>query len=665
MRWLDRIVLKYVPRVPAVANVLERAGAVIREARVTREAEQEVNSAMGTELALQKHAMKLRAREYQELRTADAVCQMPDKQLAEMEVITPIQLMVKERMWELELALEDRGWVRETTLAMLEFSRYGVQQLIRICRIYGIKNPLIKRGVEICALYVLGRGVEIRSDDDTTNQIIQDFLEANKTELGHLGLAEKIRALETDGSLYFGLVTDPKGDVTVEMIDPLEVMDVITDPDDTSRPWYYHRQWNREVFDPVTGIRSNAPKKCWYPALELYENPPETRATTIGGVPVNWEMPIQRVKVGCPAKWRWGVPPMYASIDWARAYKDFLEDWATVQRTLSRFALMIETKGGPGAIAAYNALLNTTFGDNNGTEIEKNPPPVVGSAHIGGPGTSINAFKSANVQTSPEQARRILLMFCAANGLPETFLGDASTGSLATAVSLDRPTELKFTEKQRLLADVIKRMISYVLLVQSTTPGGRLREAKQAPKTPPRILIKFPTVVEHEIQPMIQAIAEVGTLGGRNGVPGGIVDRRTIADLMLAEIGVEDRGTLLDKIYGNNYNPADDVTDQRSQVPPQSLVQSSGKALTDLSLPPPLPPPPPPPAPLPPKPGEEPTVTPAGSPQKTTGTPPKPGTPANGKTPAAKAAPPTKEGIAGAIADLREALANVMRHNGR
>ena len=656
MRWLDRIAAKYVPRVPAIAGVLERAGAVIREARVNRQTEQEIESALGTELQLQKRAMNLRAREYQELRTADAACRVPDRELKELGVSLPIQFQAKERMWELELALEDRGWVRETTLAMLEFSRYGVQQLIRICRIYAIKNPLIQRGVSICALYVLGRGIEIRSDDDQANGVIQDFLDQNKTELGHVGLAEKIRTLQTDGSLYFALPTDPKGNVAVEMIDALEVLDIITDPDDTSKPWYYHRQWNRETFDPASGVRGYQPKKCWYPALELVEDPPQTRATSIAGVPVNWDTPIQRVKVGCPAKWRWGVPPLYAAIDWARAYKDFLEDWATVQRTLSRFALMIETKGGPGAIAAYNALLNTTFADNDGTQIEKNPPPVVGSAHIGGPGTSINAFKSANVQTSPEQARRILLMFCAATGLPETFLGDASTGSLATAVSLDRPTELKFTEMQRLLADVIKRQLVYVLQVSKTTPGGRMREAVTTKKAP-RILVKFPTVVEHDIQPMIQAITEIASMGGRTGIAAGLVDRRTICDLLLAEIGYEDRGVLLDKIYGKNYDPAADVTDQRSQVPPQLLAQPTGKPMTDLSTPPPLPPqpaPPPPVAPPPPAPGEGVPAVPA-----------KPGAPLakNAKPPAKGAL--TKEGLAGAIADLREALANMVSHNGR
>ena len=56
---------------------------------------------------------------------------------------------LKERLAELELALEDRGWKRQLALANIEFSRYGIQQIILISRLYFIKNPLINRGVLI------------------------------------------------------------------------------------------------------------------------------------------------------------------------------------------------------------------------------------------------------------------------------------------------------------------------------------------------------------------------------------------------------------------------------------------------------------------------------------------------------------------------------------
>lgn len=558
---------------------------------------------MGQEVEVQYANLKRRMTEMLELRTAELACVSPARAIELGESHRNIESVAqfRETLWELELALEDRGWVREVTLSNLEFSRLGIQQLVRICRIRAIKNPIVKRASIICRLYVFGRGVEIRSDDDATNNVIQAFLEKNKAEIGHTGLASKEQDIQTDGSLYFGLPTKPDGTVTVNMIDALEIMDVATDPDDVSKPIYFFRQWNRVELNPSDGRSGNTPMKCWYPSLELVEGlvdgsyAPEKRLDTIGGIDVNWDMPILRSRDSeTPSKWRWAVPPLYALIDWASAYKDFLEDWATIQRTLSRFALMIETKGGQGAIAAYQALLSTTFANSDGTQIERNPPPVVGSAHVSGPDNKIQAFKSAGASTSPEQARRLLLMGAAAAGLPETFFGDASTGSLATAVSLDRPTELKFSEIQRRWKYDLECILRYVVSVSKATAGGKLREAQKAKtKSQARIIISFPTVIEHAIQPMIQAIFEMATCGGRTGISAGLVDRRTIAELMLTEIGYEDRENLLDKIYGKNYDPAKDVTDQRSQVPPQNLATASGKPLDDLNTPPPLPPPPP------------------------------------------------------------------------
>lgn len=660
----DWLVRKIAPRIPR----LQRLGRRLEAATYVAKQDREEIRAMAEDLSLRKAEVEERLRQVKELRMAEEWCRTPDREIRQRgmqllpesdrsEVNTDV--VIKERLWELELALEDRGWVRETTLAALEFSRYGVGQLIRICRIYGIKNPLIKRIAEICKLYVFGRGFEIRSEDPAINKIVQSYLEDNDAELGHVGLAEKETEFQTDGALYFGLATSA-GKVKVIMIDPLEIMDVITDPDDSARPQFFKRSWNRLRLDIPSGIQVPEAIIAWYPALEYLQSKPKSKPPRIGPYAVNWDMPVQRIKGGCPAKWRWGVPLVYAALDSARAYLDALQDYATVRRTLARFALMVETKGGPGTIAAYQALLSTTFADNNGTQIERNPPPVVGSAHVGGPGTSIGAFKSSGAQSNPEELRRILLLACSSSGMPETFFGDASTGSLATAVSLDRPTELKFSDIQRRWSHAIKQQLVYAIQVSQGTPGAMLynamREAKKAKIAAPgakglQLIVKFPTVVEHEILPMMQAIIEMGTGGGRNGIFAGILDRKTILDLCLAEIGYENRTELLDSIFGKNYDPAEDVTDQRSQVPPQSLSTATGKALTDLSIPPPLPPPPPPPAPLPPKPGDPNPPAPVA--------PPAPKPVAKTAAPKAKTAKAKKEALDRTLVDIREALAGL------
>jgi len=648
MNFLDRWVSQRIGKVPWVRDLLSKAGEAIREARRLSK-DLGVDEAMKMEMEMQLSGFRKRAQELIELRAAELACVDPKAYEGFAESHGPIQnaVQLKERLWELELALEDRGWVREVTMAALEFSRLGVQQLIKICRIYAIKNPLIKRTAEICMLYVFGRGFEVRSEDETENDCIQAHLALNDGVLGAVAIANLETSIQTDGTLYFGCETLPDGTVKLNMIEPLEVMDIICKAEDKSVPRYFYRNWVQEDFDPATGAKSATPMKCWYQSLEEAMDPKaEKPPASIAGATVNLNMPILRVKVGSPRFWRWGLPPIYACIDWARAYKDFLEDWATVQRALARFALMVETKGGPGAIAAYNALFNTTFADAGGTQIERNPPPVMGSAHISGPGNQIQPFKTANAQTSPEQARRVLLMHCAGSGMPETFFGDASTGSLATAVSLDRPTELKFTEIQRRWTHTIKTLLEYALMCAKQTPGSKMREARQANPAPQpsEIYIKFPNVIEHDILTMIQAIVDIGTGGGRNGIFAGIVDRKTICELLLAEIGYEKRGMLLDKIYGAKYDPAADVTDQRSQVPAQSIMQPQGKALTSLSLPPPLPPPPPPPVPVAPE-GQQP--------------PPKPGAPVPPKATVRPNGPPGKA-PAKTVAEARRVFEEAM-----
>ena len=399
-------------------------------------------------------------------------------------------------------------------------------------------------------LYVFGRGFEVRSDDDTEDATIQEFLTLNEGVLGHVAIAQLETSIQTDGALYFGCETLLDGTVRLNMIEPLEIMDIVTREDDRSVPRYFYRQWEQEVFDPAKG-RTIVPKKCWYPAIEeVIDENAEPVPAMIVQTQVNVNMPILRVKVGSPRFWRWGLPPIYALIDWGIGVYPLYGRWATVQRAWARIAILIETKGGPGAIAAYNALFSSTLADNGGAP-ERNPPPNVASAHISGPGNTIQAFKSANAQTSPEQARRMLLMLCAGAGMPETFFGDASTGSLATAVSLDRPTELKFHRDSATL-DGDNQNLDPIRAFRSHA-NGRIEDAGSPASEPGAATErgdrqKFPNVVEHDILQMIQAIVDIGTGGGRQGIFAGIVDRRTLADLLLTEIGMEKRGELLEKI---------------------------------------------------------------------------------------------------------------------
>lgn len=490
-----------------------------------------------------------------------------EHELAEAEMMGgggPAKAMVErdvkltERLWELELALDDRGWQRENAIMTIEFSRYGLNQIIRVCRLYFIKNPLVKRGVKISSYYVFGRGFEIRCEDETANDVIQKFLNApgNLAELGHIGLVAKEETIHSDGNLFVALFEDEgSGETVVRTIDAIEINEIVCNPDDASEPWYYQRRWNQQVFNPADGTLKNENAEAWYPALG-YE--PDAKLKEINSKPVMWNSPVCHMKVDGLAKWKFGCPPVYAALDWARSYQHFLEDWCTITRALARFAWNVETKGGQQAIQAFQQVMTTTLADG-GTQIERNPPPTTGAAFVTGPGNKLTPMRTAGASTEPEQGRRVLLMVAAAFGLPETFFGDASTGSLATAQSLDRPTELKFLEAQERWREFLQRICMEVLRRSNSRPAGKLREArKKANKNGDlsdiTVSVKFPAILEHDVAQMVSAIVQATTLSGFQ--PAGTIDIRTAAGLLLAELGVEDVNKVLDAMYPpEEYDP--------------------------------------------------------------------------------------------------------------
>lgn len=458
---------------------------------------------------------------------------------------------LKERLADLELALEDRGWQRQVAASQWEFSRWGIQQIILISRLYFIKNPLIRRGVQVSSYYVFGRGVEISSDDKTADGVLRSFFSdpRNQTELSHTGLVQKEESLHTDGNLFFAFFTTADGGETVlRSIDAIEIEEVVTDPDDGAVPWFFHRRWTQQTFNDKSGVTTPTLADGWYVALG--HDPKGLKE--IAGKPImlgddGLPIPVLQYKVGGLPKWHFGCPLVYCALDWARAYKHFLEDWATITRSLARFSWDVETKGGPGAIAAFKQTLATTLG-NSDYQTETNPPPVVGSAFVAGPGNKLTPVRTSGATTEPEQGRRIAHMAYMGFGLPETFFADVSVGTLATATSLDRPTELKFLERQESWREVLQRIGQYVLERSQRAPAGTLREVRKSdPKPKPvQIDITFPAILEGDMQAHIGAIVTAMTLNG--GTVSGI-DEKTGITLLLTELGVEDVQAVVDAMY--------------------------------------------------------------------------------------------------------------------
>lgn len=478
---------------------------------------------------------------------------------------------LRESIAELQLALEDQGWQRVMMEGAREFDAAGRRKIADLCRVMFLKNPLINRAVTLQAMYVWAQGVSITSEDQTTQEFIDAFFAdpKNKAELSHQARTLKEQDLQVFGNLFFVLFTDEIEGVTrVRTIPADEVCEIICNPDDAKEPWLYKRAWSQPVLNIETGEVTHQPTSAYYPALG-YE--PDERIDTIGRVPVRWDSPVYHVKVGGLSDMKFGVPEIYQAIDWARAYKSFLENWFSIVKAYARFAWHASGQGGQQVVDRLKTRLNASTSSGADT----NPPATTGATFVGS-GVKLEPIKTAGATTSAEDGRRGLLMVCASVGMPETFFGDVSTGNLATAKSLDRPTELKFRDRQELWRGVFITILEYAIARNKRAANGKLRLADA---TNHKIKVAFPPILEHDIREQMAAIVEGTTLGGKAPVA---ATWQTTARLVLEALGVADVDSELQALEMQRDEQAEEAAEREEQAAARKSEEQQPKVAEAL-----------------------------------------------------------------------------------
>ena len=462
--------------------------------------------------------------------------------------------LLTERLADLELALEDINWVRLGLESGIEFSRQGLTRICQLARMMYLKNPLIQRGVNVQVYYVFGQGMNIGAKDEAINQVIQDFLddEKNKAELtSHQARMYKEADLQVESNIFFTFFTNTTtGRVKVRTIPFDEVSEIVKNPEDDKDPWYYKREWAQSSLNLETGTGQSKPMTAYYPD---WRHRPKDKPKTIGKNEIRWESPVYHVRVGGLSRMSFGVSEVYAAIDWARAYKEFLENWSTIVKAYARFAWRVSgVSGGATGVEAVKRKFASTLPSG----VETNPPPVTGSTLIEPGSMKMDPIRTAGATTTADDGRQLKLMSAMVFGIPETFMGDTSVGTLATAKSLDRPTELKMVSRQTLWADIHRNIINYVLAraVEANVLEGTVTEEEDGtPKlefgagVDPTVNITFPPVLEHDVVSIVEAIVEAATLGGQ--VPAGTLDMPTTSRLLLTALGQDDIDELIDQLY--------------------------------------------------------------------------------------------------------------------
>lgn len=465
-----------------------------------------------------------------------------------------------ERLAELELALEDESWQRLGMEGERDFSAAGRRKIVQLARLMYLKNPLIRRAVNVQTYYVMGQGVQITGRSEIVNDVMQGFLDdpLNQQVLtGHQGLTARETNLQIDGELFLALFADPAtGKVRVRTIFPDEIADIITNPEDDQEPWFYLRRWNQVAYKDSVNP-SIEPKAALYPAMNYR---PKAKPKQWGGTDVVWDSPVYYVQVGALGGMRRGLPDFYAGMAFARSYHSFLEDWASISRSLSRWAWQYTT-GSRQSVSKVKTRLGTTVGEDRE---EDNPAPVTGSVFVTPSEGTMAPIPKTGAQVSSDDGKQIRTMVAAAVDIPDSILSnDPQQGALATAKTLDRPTELAMSDRQQLWASVFGDLSCYVIERSIMAPSGPLKgtatwvdgvldialgiDVQTGQQIDAGVDVAFPPILDQDTRDRVGAIVSAATLDGK--ALSGTLTAEEVSRQLMSALTVDDIDEQLKELF--------------------------------------------------------------------------------------------------------------------
>ena len=478
--------------------------------------------------------------------------------------------LLQERIAELELALDDVGYERIGDSNFdKQFTKASIDKIAAMARVYWLKNPLIKRAVATQANYVFGQGVDVVAADEDVQTVVDAFMEdsKNRAELtGEQAMLTKETELQVTSNLFFTFFTDPlNGATRVRTIPLSEITRIIYNPDDSKEPWYYYRQWQQPK-EP--GSQKYEMHQAMYPDINYM--PKGGLPKHFNGIEVMALNPVYHVKTNCLSDMEYGVSEIYAAIDWAKAYKDFLEDWYTIVKSLSKFAWKATSKSGATGMAQAKQVLEGAI-NGSSNPMNSDLPGQAAQVWMSSDNFDLAPMPKSGATVAVDDGRRALLMVCAATGIYEHYFGDPSTGNLATAKAMEQPMLLMFQERQELWTDVFNTILGYVINQSALKPGGKLRGVMSfndygesyvdMGDTDRSVDVKFPPILQEDVNERIDAIVKSVTLSGQT--PANTIDLKTATTQMLTALG-EDTD-IVDKLFPDDPKSWDEVEEEKQQ----------------------------------------------------------------------------------------------------
>ncbi|MER6605766.1 hypothetical protein ABT282_07575 [Streptomyces sp. NPDC000927] len=428
-----------------------------------------------------------------------------------------------------QLALEDIGWRPLAGIAdsANTFTLEGLHRASEMCRAVATINPLVERALKVRAGYIWGSGVSVvpieftagpgRPRTVNTTPTLPDGL--NDVLTGALAQMEIEMSASTDGNLFF--LVDKKNK-TVQRVPFEEVTEGVSQRGNRERLMYIRRTWNdwdleldlgeeieiqpftnpdenrhgRQWLRPELGRSEPAPifnhRSVWYPTPAAMQTKRDLKAGRIQGDPVDHSKVMVHVAFNRLTGWRWGVPDVLPAVWWTKAYKEYLENCATLTKAYARFAWKVTNEKSKGVRRTAATLAQAPR-----TDPATGQPLSIGASAVLGAGQDLAAV-GRNGSVDFDAGRPLAAMIAAALDVPlPAMTEDPSVGNRSASESLDTSTILVMQFRQKVMDQAFQSIFNMLGL---------------------KVRLRWPEIAEEPIHRRLQAIdiaARLGVLSDR------------------------------------------------------------------------------------------------------------------------------------------------------
>lgn len=387
------------------------------------------------------------------------------------------------------LAIEDIGWrplMGSSDESPQALNLLQLKNISELCRALDTVNPLVERGVEVRSGYIWGSGVSVVRAEFAASRPGRRPARSDAVRLpegiehvmtGTLAQQEIERTAATDGNLFFLVDKVSKEVIRIPLED---ISDAVSQRGNRENIQYIQRTWDHQELENPS---ASDMRVVWYPTSRLKGPPLET----IDRVPVDATRVIVHVPFNRKVGWRWGVPDIMPAVSWTKAYKEFLENSATLTKAYARFAWKVTSERGRGARRAASQLAAPPRRDPATGE-----PMAIGASAVMGAGQDLTPLQR-NTSVDFRAGQPLAAMIAAGLGVPLPALTcDPSTGNRATAESVDAPTAKVMESRQRIMNNAFDEIFRLLGL---------------------RIRLRWPPINDEPVHRKLQAINMAASLG--------------------------------------------------------------------------------------------------------------------------------------------------------